>query len=299
MSPLTILFFQFKIPFAAETLQNYIKQSIWEDSKDYIFSININNIEDNILKICENNSLPLDEFVDISLGLTPYDKYKGHTKKQIDDQVYHSNFQKDNSFKKLLAGNDVRRYYLEWNKNKWISYGPWLGAPREQRFFTEERILIKQIIDWTSKRIWASITDDELYNTQNAFNLIPKSDHCIRYILGILNSKLMTFYHKKKFLDENKMRFQKILIKDCRQLPIRTIDFSSPADVARHDRMVSLVDAMLALNRHLAAAQTAHDKTAIQRQIDATDNQIDRLVYELYGLNNEEIKMIERVDEDQ
>ncbi|MFA6471008.1 MAG: hypothetical protein WCU00_03120 [Candidatus Latescibacterota bacterium] len=51
--------------------------------------------------------------------------------------------------------------------------------------------------------------------------------------------------------------------------------------------------AMLALNRQLADAQTAQDKTAIQRQIDATDSQIDRLVYELYRLTEEEIGIVE------
>ena len=43
----------------------------------------------------------------------------------------------------------------------------------------------------------------------------------------------------------------------------------------------------------LAAAKTADDKTAIQRQIDATDRQIDRLVYQLYELTDEEIDMVE------
>ncbi|MEI2761468.1 hypothetical protein [Methanothrix soehngenii] len=69
--------------------------------------------------------------------------------------------------------------------------------------------------------------------------------------------------------------------------PIRTIDFSDPADVARHDRMVSLVDRMLALHKQLQEARTPHDETALQRQIEATDRQIDALVYELYGLTEE------------
>ena len=43
----------------------------------------------------------------------------------------------------------------------------------------------------------------------------------------------------------------------------------------------------------LDAAKTPTDKTAIQRQIDATDRQIDRLVYELYGLTEDEIKIVE------
>jgi cell division protein FtsB len=60
--------------------------------------------------------------------------------------------------------------------------------------------------------------------------------------------------------------------------------------------MVQLVERMLVLHRLLkvAAAKTAHDKTALQRQIAATDRQVDRLVYGLYNLTDEEIKIVER-----
>jgi hypothetical protein len=74
---------------------------------------------------------------------------------------------------------------------------------------------------------------------------------------------------------------------------IRTIDFSDPADVARHDRMVSLVERILVLHKQLPEAATPHEKTALQRQIEATDGQIDALVYELYGLTEEEIGIVE------
>ncbi len=50
---------------------------------------------------------------------------------------------------------------------------------------------------------------------------------------------------------------------------------------------------MLALHKQLAAAKLAHDQTALQRHIAATDRQIDNLVYELYGLSEEEIKIVE------
>jgi hypothetical protein len=56
---------------------------------------------------------------------------------------------------------------------------------------------------------------------------------------------------------------------------IRTIDFSDLADVARHDRMVSLVEQMLSLHKQLPETSTPHERTALQRQIDATDGQID------------------------
>ena len=58
----------------------------------------------------------------------------------------------------------------------------------------------------------------------------------------------------------------------------------------RVQRMVSLVDCMLALNVQLAAANSRARKSRLQHQIDATDAEIDRLVYDLYGLTEEEIK---------
>jgi hypothetical protein len=103
----------------------------------------------------------------------------------------------------------------------------------------------------------------------------------------------MTFYHKKKFLDEFKMRFQKILIKDCRRFPIKKINLNNSLDKARHDRMVALVTQMLDLNKRLQAANLEHEKTLLSRQVEAMDAAIDKLVYELYGLTAEEIKIVE------
>ena len=50
---------------------------------------------------------------------------------------------------------------------------------------------------------------------------------------------------------------------------------------------------MLLLHAPLALRKTLDKKTAFQRQIDATDRQVDQLVYGLYGLTNDEIKMVE------
>jgi ferritin-like metal-binding protein YciE len=57
--------------------------------------------------------------------------------------------------------------------------------------------------------------------------------------------------------------------------------------------MLNLVEQMLSLHKQLAASKTPDEKTRLQRHIDATDQQIDRLVYELYGLTGKEIKVIE------
>ena len=112
------------------------------------------------------------------------------------------------------------------------------------------------------------------------------------YILGLLNSKLLDMFLRSLSspFSSGYYAYNRQYIE---QLPVRKIDFPDPADKARHDRMVAMVEQMLALHKKLAAAKAEHDKTVLQRQIEATDRQIDRLVYELYGLNDDEIKIVE------
>ena len=74
------------------------------------------------------------------------------------------------------------------------------------------------------------------------------------------------------------------------KLPICPID----PDDANYARMNALVRRIFDLNHQLGNAKAEHDKTFIKREIEATDNRIDMLVYELYGLSEEEIKMIEQ-----
>ena len=76
-------------------------------------------------------------------------------------------------------------------------------------------------------------------------------------------------------------------------LPIRTIDFTDKEDKALHDRMVALVELMLDLHSKLAGAKAPQAKTVLQRRIETTDRRIDELVYELYGLTEEEIQIVE------
>jgi ADP-heptose:LPS heptosyltransferase len=112
------------------------------------------------------------------------------------------------------------------------------------------------------------------------------------YLLGLLNSAILRWYFpfvsapfRGGWMSANRQFLG--------QLPIRTINFDDKADVARHDRMVALVTQMLELHKRLPSARTENDRQLVQRQIDATDKQIDALVYELYGLTDDEIALVE------
>jgi hypothetical protein len=72
-----------------------------------------------------------------------------------------------------------------------------------------------------------------------------------------------------------------------------SFDLTNNEEEPRHDRMVQFVEHMLALHKQLPAAKTRDEQGRLQRQIDATDRQIDRLLYELYGLTQDEIRIVE------
>ncbi len=76
------------------------------------------------------------------------------------------------------------------------------------------------------------------------------------------------------------------------RIPIPAINFSDAEDKARHEKMVSLVERMLELHKS-PSARTPGDKERVKREIESTDRQIDRLVYELYELSHEEIAIVE------
>ena len=127
-------------------------------------------------------------------------------------------------------------------------------------------------------------------------SLLPDADISYHYLLGLLNSKALSYFLK---LISTPFRGGYIALNRqyIEQLPIRTINFDDPADVARHDNVVGLVERMLALHQKLAAAAILADKQLYQRQVEATDRQIDALVYELYGLTEEEIGIVEGASE--
>jgi len=135
--------------------------------------------------------------------------------------------------------------------------------------------------------------DTNKYYIANTVFFISSKD---LYLLGILNSKLIFHYFKRNSTvlgDADKKGRLRWVRQDVEYIPIRTIDFDNSTDKALHDRMVQLVETMLDLHKRLPNANAPHDKQTLQRQIDATDRQIDKLVYELYGLTEEEKRVVE------
>jgi hypothetical protein len=130
----------------------------------------------------------------------------------------------------------------------------------------------------------------ESFITNKNLYIIKMNDEKIdiRILLGILNSRFISFFYLKQVTQATKDDFPQVTIKDILQLP-----FPALSDEASH-QMVQLVKQMLALNKQRAANNDPHTMKIIERRIAATDKQIDQLVYRLYDLTTKEIDIVEK-----
>jgi hypothetical protein len=161
---------------------------------------------------------------------------------------------------------------------------------RDMNIFEGERIVTPEI----SFGCNMTISPAGIYHNTKVYSIVPKKERPenIKYWIGLLNSRILWWYLTKTgyVLRGGYFVFKTNYLKP---FPIHTIDFSNPSDVAHHDLIVSLVEKMLDLHNQFASSKMEHEKTMLSRQIQATDAQIDTLVYELYGLTEEEITIVE------
>ena len=253
----------------------FVNKDSWKSFDDLKFNVYLDERVFNILDKL-NNFQKLADNADFTLGITPYDKYKGHSQDLIKNRDFHSEVKISEEYKPLIKGENILPYIVTETISEYIRYGNWLGAPREERFFTEPRIIIRQIISGNPPKIYAGYTEKPLYFTQIGFSVISKNGLTPKYLLSLLNSKLINFFHKYMFLDIEKELFQKILIENCKNLPIIKIGEKE------QQPFIDKVDQILSLKKDNPEADTS-----------ALEREIDFMVYALYGLSEEEIGIVE------
>ncbi|AGA65410.1 fused endonuclease-methyltransferase [Brachyspira pilosicoli P43/6/78] len=156
--------------------------------------------------------------------------------------------------------------------------------PKNLNEFEHKKISFPDI----NMRMQAVIDDKNLYHTTTIYSIVfnEKAIYNINVYMGIFNSKLFTYYVKKTgtILRGNTTRFKPQYIND---FPIPDIDKNT------EENLIKLVDNIMELNKKLSSEKNPNSITMLNRQINAVDKQIDALVYKLYNLNDEEIKIIE------
>jgi type I restriction-modification system DNA methylase subunit len=264
-----------------------ISTRVWFEQN--AFNIHSDIAESKIISKIESGNKPLSHIGEIFYGIKAYQVGKGkppQTEDILEKKPFTSFRKEDKAFLPFFDGKHVGRYELLWDNNNWLKYGPWLAEPRQPQKYEGEKILIRKIV---GKTLIATYVPDTSYCNTLLFVLKIKSDINVSYyyLLGILNSKFIGWFFRKKFQISADDTFPQIMIRDILRFPIPSPVNTSP------DRMVELVERMLSLHKQLAVAKTPDNKIRLQRQIDATDHQIDHLVYELYELTEEEIKIVE------
>ena len=228
--------------------------------------------------------------------------------------------------RKLIVGGEIGRYWLRPESGKHIIYItsdvslekypntqsallpyreqlkkrreaangkiPWfaLNWPRRKKLFEQPKILIRQ----TAPQIMACLDNDDWYCLKSGIIVqLPESAEIgYYYLLGLLNSRLIKFLYDD-LVGEQARVFPEVKPVQLFKLPIRTIRFNDSAEKSAHDKIVSLVESMLTFHKSFASAQNPIEKERLEKQIKSTDERIDKLVYELYGLSDEEIKIVE------
>lgn len=227
----------------------------------------------NVVNLISSSPLAVkDVFPEISQGLIAYDKYKGQSEEIIKSRAYHSFVYKD-GLKKWLWGEDVTRYNLTWNGKEYIDYCNGIANPRNPSFFVGKRMLVREI---TNPSIFAALIEIEAYNDPSIIIVKESRDYPIEILVGIMNSKLATFFHFNHSPKATKGAFPKILVQDIKEFPLPKVNSDERKILMR------LVDDVTTIKKGKSIADTS-----------ALEIQIDFLVYHLYGLTYDEVLIVD------
>jgi len=325
----------------------FLKHTINQDriyyNDKYIFDVEIDESIKIIFDKIDTKSLSLHEICDITRGVNPYDKYRGQSEEVIKNKAYHSTYRKNETFIPELRGKHIDRHIYNWDKRSYISYGNWLAAPRELKYFKGDRILCRQIL---SSHLNCCLISNDFIIDQSIFIAKPtiefKEEYRSEYLVSLLSSKLIAFYFKYK-ANEFDALFPKIKIGEFRNLPIARLSFSEQGSLSNKSKSITemlnlelnireglleLIISKYSISKpstklqnwpgldfrgflgelkkakvQLSLGEEADWMTyfteqkqkagALQSEINRIDAEIDRLVYELYRLSDEEIRIVE------
>ncbi len=312
--------------------QNNTNQKSYKKNIDYIFSINLNETDYKILNKIDEIEDKLFDFVNINNGIVTGDDKKFISSERIND-----------NYKICVTGKNIKRYlipefkgYLNYDRNT-------LMRPRNKDIFEADEKLLMQMININ---FVLAYDDSQSYNLGTTYAITKnKKDTNLKYILALLNSKLITYYYIKKFTNESILT-NAISTKNLFEIPLPNIPPSQQyIFIGKADRMIDLnkqfhhnqkefldwlkinyglekqskkLESFYELdeeaffaelkkklpkeNKNISPKQTGEIKLyfedyqqkiiALKNEIEQTDKEIDEMVYELYGLTKEEIKII-------
>jgi len=181
---------------------------------------------------------------------------------------------------KIVFGKNISRYLI--NSLSYIHIKTLNKFNKNSDIFEYEKLVIRE----TGKRITATYDNTGLITNRSLY-CIRSNMINLKYLLGIINSSLMQYYYVSQFKSDTDI-FPKIRIGQVKDLPIKL-----STNTSFHDKLVSLVEQMLETQKRFHNAKSESDKKFYIQKIDLIDKQIDKMVYELYDLTEDEIRIVE------
>jgi adenine-specific DNA-methyltransferase len=265
----------------------FIKTKDWFEQNT--FNLQTDNTEKKLLTKIESEKKTVNDIAEMFYGIKAYQVGKGkppQTEKNRDEKPFTSEKKLAKKWLPFYDGKHIGRYQLLWKENNWLNYGEWLAEPRKPSVFEGEKILIRKI---AGKTLIATYIPETSYCNTLLFILkLGYKDYSYKSILAILNSNLIGWYFQKKFQISDADIFPQIMIRDILQFPIPKIDEKNDAELNK------LVDQLLQLNEEKAKVKLQTKITQLQAKIDYCEGRINEIVYLLYLLTEEEIKIVEK-----
>ena len=213
----------------------------WRDSDDKQFQVLQNEIDILIIKKIKSVSKVAENFLDVCQGIVPYST-EHLTKEDVKNRVYHTEQPLDENYGVWIQGRSINRYSLNITNNEYLNYGTWLHRARKYKYFFDDRILIQEITGGNPPRISAVNYSGKLFHDPGIISCLNISTFSTKYLLALVNSKLLSWFNIMTSPKGNRLTFPKILIGDIRNLPI------IETNKERQNLIINQVDVLLKLN---------------------------------------------------
>jgi len=253
-----------------------INQDLFVKNQHKMFLIFLTPELQSIYKKVHSQTVPLRKLLEIQQGII----YSGLPKSKI-----FANSKPSKDYVKILDGRDIARYQINYSlkaDNRYLKYGKHLHRPRDEKLFlAPEKLLLQR----KSFKLVTTYDDEQFYALNTLYILIPRQiqhETNLNYLLALLNSSLMNWVYLKTWVG------WQVIIPALDILPIKI------ADAGTQQKFERLVRKMLELNKRLNDPVFIDQQKAIQEEIDATDKEINRKVYKLYKLTENEIAIMEK-----
>ncbi len=253
-----------------------LKQSQFEKNERSDFNLTVLSRDSDVLNKISKCSKNLGTYCNVYFGIQTFDRKK-----------YVSSIKKSEKYEPVIDGENIEPYYLR-PATEYVNYIPSaIKSGGRETVYRQDRICIRQI----GASPIATLVPANIFTLNTVYNVYLKERETadINFILGVINSMATKFFWRKNHSDEKKT-FPKIKKEAICSIPIPIVDEKNKS---QKNHLVKLVKELLRLNKEKAESKLPSKINLLQEKIEYCESKINKIVYELYGLNEQEIKVIE------